>query len=259
VIAMGPDHALLAVITLDAHLLARHAALNGPLPDGRAWERVIGQLLWRPGLSSRQHAGLTTLFGVSSASRSGHELDGSARGWRGRVLVEAKSKRVGVNKADVAVFRMKVFDYYIGQLPLAAGEPWWQLIVSAGPVSDNIRRLCIQEGVILCDSVNLPIPLLLNIAAKPIADQFLDGVKLTELVRLGERACEPLRGRWKLEPNGTLNFDARCWGADEMDDLLWLQEELTDDVLTLYDTYRPGRLERRIERLIAQLQVAAYA
>ena len=84
---MDPSQTLLADITLDAHLLARHAAVNGPLPGGRAWERVIGQLLSRPGLSSRQHAGLTTLFGMPSASGCGHEIDGAARGWRGCVLL----------------------------------------------------------------------------------------------------------------------------------------------------------------------------
>jgi len=142
---------------------------------------------------------------------------------------------------------------------LASREPWWQLMVSAGPVADPIRRLCVQEGVILCDPVNLPIPVLLQIASKPISDQFLDGVKLAEIVRLGERACEPLQDRWQLQHNGTLNFCARRWGADDIDDLLWLQNELTGDVLDLYDTYRPGRLEKRMEQLTAQLQMSAYA
>jgi hypothetical protein len=44
-----------------------------------------------------------------------------------------------------------------------------------------------------------------------------------------------------------------------MDDLLWLQEELTGDVLDLYDTHRPGRLEARIAQLTARLRVAAFA
>jgi hypothetical protein len=56
-----------------------------------------------------------------------------------------------------------------------------------------------------------------------------------------------------------LNFCARRWGADDIDDLLWLQNELTGDVLDLYDTYRPGRLEKRMEQLTAQLQMSAYA
>ncbi len=256
---MAQDHSLFASITLDAHLLARHAAINGPLPDGRVWERVIGQLLCGPGLACRQDAGFTTLFGVNSASHCPHELDGAASGWRGRVILEAKSKNGGISKADVAVFRMKAFDYYFGQLPLAATEPWWQLMVSASAVPENVRRLCVQEGVILTDPVHLPIPVLLQIASKPIADQFLDEVKLAEIVRLAERACEPLRDRWRLEHNGSLNFRARRWRRSDMDDLLWLQEELSGDVMDLYDTFRPGRLEMRIERLTARLRVAAYA
>lgn len=256
---MADQHNLLARITMDASLLARHAAVSGPLPDGRAWERAVGQLLCRPGLESRQYAGLTTLFGARSASGCGHELDGSARGWRGWVIVEAKSKAEGINKADIAVFGMKTFDYYCAQLPLAASEPWWRIIISAGPVSDNHRRLCLQEGIILCDPIHLPIPMLLSIASKPAADQYIDEVKLAELVRLGEQACEPLCERWKLGDNGLLNFRAHRWRGTEMDDLLWLQEELTGDVLSLYDTYRPGRLETKIEQLTAGLRMAAYA
>jgi hypothetical protein len=42
------SHRLLAEITLDTYLVARHAAASGPLADGRAWERVVGQLLCRP-------------------------------------------------------------------------------------------------------------------------------------------------------------------------------------------------------------------
>ena len=256
---MTRDLDLLAAVTLDAHLLARHADHRRPLPDGRAWERTVGQLLCRPGLASRQYAGLTTLFGTGAASRCPHELDAVAAGWRGSVLVEAKSKGEGINKGDVAVFAMKTFDYYCGLLPAAADEPWWRLLVSAGPVADNLRRLCLQEGMILCDPRNLPIPMLVAVASKPIADQYLDEVKLAEIVRLAEPVCEPLRERWKLLPDGTLRFRPRRWTHDELDDLLWLQEELSDDVMDLYDVHRPGRLEARIEQLAARLRVSAYA
>jgi hypothetical protein len=253
------SHRLLAQITLDTYLLARHAAAIGPLPDGRAWERVVGQLLCRPGLECRQYAGLTTLFGMNSSSHCAHELDAAAKGWRGTVIIEAKSKTGGISKADVAVFGMKTFDYYRGQLPASASAPWWRLITSAGFVADNLRRLCLQEGILLCDPVHLPIPVLLHIASQPVADQFLDDVKLGEIIRLGERACESMHDRWKLEKVGTLSFHAHQWRRNEMDDLLWLQEDLTSDVLALYDTHRPGRLETRIEQLVARLHMAAYA
>jgi hypothetical protein len=253
------SHRLLAEIALATHLLARHTAARGPLLNGRAWERVVGQLLCRPGLESRQYAGITTLFGMNSSSHCAHELDAAVEGWRGTVIIEAKSKAAGISKADVAVFGMKTFDYYRGQLPAAAGAPWWRLITSAGFVADNLRRLCLQEGILLCDPVHLPIPVLLHIASQPVADQFLDDVKLVEFVRLGERACESMHDRWKLEWDGTLSFRAHQWRRNEMDDLLWLQEDLTSDVLVLYDTHRPGRLETRIEQLVARLHMAAYA
>ena len=41
---------LLAEITLDAFLAARYCVGDG-LPEGRAWERAVGTLLQRPGLS----------------------------------------------------------------------------------------------------------------------------------------------------------------------------------------------------------------
>lgn len=115
------------------------------------------------------------------------------------------------------------------------------------------------EGILLCDPVHLPIPVLLHIASQPVADQFLDDVKLGEIVRLGERACESLHDHWKLEKDGTLSFRAHQWRRNEMDDLLWLQEDLTSDVLALYDTHRPGRLETRIEQLVDWLRDLLHA
>jgi hypothetical protein len=257
---MFTEHGPLGRITLDAYLIARHSALNDLLPEGRAWERTVVQLLCGPGLDSRQPAGLTTLFGSKAASGCDHEIDGAARGWKGRVIVEAKSKANGINKADIALFGMKTFDHYRSQLPHSANEPWWRLMISATPVADPLRRLCAAEGIILCDPAYLPIPVLLQIAARPIADQFLDELKLSEIVRLGEPACEPMCKRWSLDQNGRLVLCARGYRSADMEDLLWLQEELTGDVLDLYDTYRPGRLERRIEQLMFRLELAhAYA
>jgi len=252
---MVTEHDPLGRITLDAYLIARHSALNKLLPDGRAWERAAVQLLSGPGLDSRQTAGLTTLFGSKGASGCEHEIDGAARGWKGRLIVEAKAKVSGINKADIALFGLKTFDHYRGQLPCSANEPWWRLMISATRVGDPLRRLCAAEGIILCDPAFLPIPLLLHIAGRPIADQFLDEMKLSEIVRLGEPACEPMCKRWRLDPDGQLVLGARGYRSPDIEDLLWLQEELTGDVLDLYDTYRPGRLERRIEQLMSRLEL----
>jgi hypothetical protein len=248
----------LASFALDAYLLARYTAGRTTLPGGHAWERTIAQLLCRPGLESRQYAGLTTLFGRHSASHCGHEIDGAARGWIGCLLLEAKSKTTGITKADIAVFGIKTFDYYVSQTLETTAVPWWRLIVSAGPVAPNLRRLCLHEGILLCDPRHMPLPTLLHVASKPNADQFLDELKLAELVRLAEPACEPLQERWRIQPNGAMMLRLHRWTNAEIDDLLWLQEELTGDVMDLYDTLHPGALERRIEQLISRLKMAQY-
>jgi hypothetical protein len=179
-------------------------------------------------------------------------------GWSGCLVFEAKSKATGVTKADIAVFGLKTFDYYVSQFPKAFTMPWWRLIISASSVSLNLRRLCLHEGILLRGPRQMPLPTLLHLASKPSANQFLDELKVTELVRLGERACEPLQERWKAQPNGTMTFSLRRWAATEIDDLLWLQERLSGDVMDLYDTHHPGKLERRIEQLTARLEIAKY-
>jgi hypothetical protein len=104
---------LLAEFTLDVWLAAKFAPqLEGVGPDGRTWERTVAGLLYRPGFSRRQGPGNHTLFGVLSASGVEHEIDGAADGWRGCVIVECKATDGGITKGDVALFHIKVMDFY---------------------------------------------------------------------------------------------------------------------------------------------------
>lgn len=245
---------LLAEITLDAYLLARYSSDDEILPDGRQWERTVADLLWRPGLHRRQGAGQTTLFGVASASGVPHELDASASGWAGCLLIECKSRGDGLGKADVSVFTDKTFDFYCASLPPAAEEQWWQLMVSAALVHQNIRRFCIHKGLILCEPERLPLPVLLRAAGRPVADQYLPEMQLQEVVRLGERGLLSMQERWKQTPSGELLYQPNLWSSDDIEDLLWLQDELSGDILDLYDQYRPGSLERRAGELCGRLR-----
>jgi hypothetical protein len=243
---------LLAEIALDAFLAARYCVADG-LPDGRAWERAAGSLLHRPGLTRRQYAGLTTLFERPSLSNSAHELDAAGSGWQGCVLFECKALSSGVTKGDVATFHLKTFDFYCGQLDTAADERWWRLLISAAPSRDTVRALCYQTGIILCDPQRFPLPVLLRAAAHPAGDEALPVVKLRELLRLGEMTCRPLQDQWRIVGD-ELRYRPTRWSRDAVADLLWLQDELSDDLFDAYDRFAPGRLEGRINRIMTSMR-----
>ena len=100
---------LLADFTLDVWLVAHFAPqLSGTAPAGRAWERTVAGLLYRPGFTRRQGPGNNSLFGSVSASGVRHEIDGAADGWRGSFIVECKATGGGISKADAALFHFKV-------------------------------------------------------------------------------------------------------------------------------------------------------
>lgn len=248
---------VLAEITLDAFLAARYCVGDG-LPEGRAWERAAGTLLHRPGLSRRQHAGLTTLFGSLSLSGCAHELDGVAAGWRGCLLLECKALTDGISKSDVATFHLKTFDFYCGQLDTAARDRWWRILVSASPTSEAIRALCFRLDIVLCDPQRFPLPVLLRAAAHPAGDEALPEVKLGELIRLGEAPCRPMQEHWRIV-DGEVRFRPRTWSRQDINDLLWLQDELSDDLFDAYDRFAPGRLERRIGDLSASIRARERA
>jgi len=104
---------LLAEFALDAWLVAKFSPqVGGAMLDGRAWERTVSGLLYRPGFTRRQGPGSLTLFGSQSASGVNHEIDGAAEGWRGTVIVESKAIAGGISKGDMALFHYKVRDFY---------------------------------------------------------------------------------------------------------------------------------------------------
>jgi hypothetical protein len=248
---------LLAEIALDAFLAARYCVGLG-LPEGREWERAVNTVLYRPGLSRHQHAGLTTLFGAGSLSGSAHELDAAASGWRGCFLCECKALSSGIAKSDVATFHLKTLDFYLARLDTAVDEEWWPLLVSASPASEAVRGLCVATGIVLCDPIRFPLPVLLNAAAHPAADDVLPAVKLSELLRLAEAACGPMQRRWRIV-DGEVRLRPSPWRRQDMLDLLWLQDELSGDLFDAYDRFAPGRIERRITSLCAQIAAAERA
>jgi hypothetical protein len=248
---------LLPKLTFDAWLLASHGVEDGRLPEGRAWERAVLAQLVRPGLSEYQTAGLTTLFGGRSASGCRHELDAAARGRAGLVIAECKAQGTGITKNDVAVFDVKTFDHYAAEMPQAADQAWWRLMVSASPVSDGVRRLCAMKGIIVIEPGRVPWPVLCWLASRPSADTRLAEPLLREALRLGPKACLTMQQRWKHDGTGGLRWDLTWWTPTDLDDLTYVQQELGNDWLDLLDHHAPGWLEARAEPLIGRLRAAA--
>lgn len=244
----------LAELTFEAWLLARAANDQpGSLVDGRIWERTVADFLRRPRFIRRQRAGESTLFGHPPASGVRHELDACASDWAGNVVIlECKSQRRGVTKAEAALFHEKTLDFYCAYPHNDRQEHWWRLIVSSVPVSDDaVRAFCIQLGLILCDPGRLPLPMIVKIASRPNADMHLREMLLQEVVRMGEPALQSMQDRWVYDPV-TRNIQFRpqvLKDAGEIRDLLFLQDELGQDIHDLYKNHRPSILENQMVRM----------
>jgi hypothetical protein len=253
---MPRDLELLAEFSLDSWLLARstHHTCTSPV-DGRAWERAIGDLLRRAPLPNRQRAGWTTLFGVQAASGVAHELDACAAGGGTLIVVECKSQTSGVAKADAALLHEKTLDFFCANPGHFCNQRWWRVVASSTPVSDSVRAFCLSLGLVLTEPNYLPLPVVLRIASRPGADMHLREALLQDAVRLGERALVPQQDKWRYDAQAEeIRFQPTTLSRNEIQDLLWLQEELGTDILDLYDLHRPGVLERRAEVLLRTLR-----
>jgi hypothetical protein len=250
---------LLAEFVFDVWLIARFAPrLGGVALEGRPWERVVAGLLHRPGFTRRQGPGTHTLFGALSASGVAHEIDAAANGWRGSVITECKATGGGITKADVAVFHFKVMDFYHRKIASTSKEKWWQIMCGTASATPAARVAAISLGVLICDPARLPLPTLVRAAGRPSADLHLPESLLQEIVRLGERALCPWQDRWPYDPSSDrISFQPHLWNDNDIRDLLWLEDELTGCILDLYETRRPGLLERQAMKLIWQVRKAA--
>jgi hypothetical protein len=245
----------------DAFLLARYGRPEEGRPDGRVWEHAVTRGMWMPEISRRQHAGTLGLFGCTGRSGANPELDGAGHGPGLGIWVEAKA-RAELDKSDVAVFAFKVLDLYRES---AACDPegtmrgaWWPVFVSSEPCGEAVHRCCLGMGVILCEPSVFPLPTLVRVAARPSADMHLDERLLGMAVDLGERLCRPMQARWPLDPARRqlcLSLDEP--GATAIGDALFVQRELTGDLLDFYDSHAPGELERRGLRAAERLGPAA--
>ena len=252
-----------AALATDAFLLARHCCPGHTSASGRAWERAVSELLWRPSFTRRQHPGVLGLFGRGSQSGARHEIDGVGQGPEVAAWIESKARRT-LGKSDVAVFHLKCFDLYraaaMEHPEQTASAGWWPLLVSSEPTSDSVRRICCDLGVVMCDPERLPLPALLFAASRPNADDYLSEIHLAELVRLAEVACVPMQHRWRLNTKRRevcLSLDHL--DSTEIDDLIFLQDELTEDFLDAFEVNSPDTLGQRASALVERFEASKLA
>ena len=106
----------------------------------------------------------------------------------------------------------------------------------------------------------LPLPALLFAASQPNADDYLSEVHLSELVRLAEAACVPMQQRWRLDIDArAVNLRLDDINSTDITDLLFLQDELTEDFLDAYEVHAPGVLDQRASTLVERFEAARLA
>src|SRR5204863_4947334 len=108
-------------------------------------------------------------------------------------------------------------------------QRWHPLLICAAPVGSSLRRLAAHRGVVLCDPERLALPVLYHHATHPAPAQALPEPLVSELVRLAPRALATLQERYRGDlREGVLRLDPDPYSRDELDDLLFIQDELTD-------------------------------
>ena len=245
---------------MDAFLLARHCSPGHTEASGRAWERAVSGLLWRPDFTRRQHAGVLGLFGRGSQSGARHEIDGAGQGFEIGAWIESKARNE-LSKSDVAVFNLKCFDLYraaaVEYPEETAKSRWWSLLVSSEPTGEAVRQIGCDLGVVVCDPQRLPLPALMFAASRPNADDYLSEPHLGELTRLAESACAPMQHRWRLDASGrAVSIRLDSMDSTEIADLLFLQDELTEDLLDAFELNAPELLDRRAVALVERFEAA---
>ena len=159
------------------------------------------------------------------------------------------------------MFQLKCFDLYrkaASEYPeQTAKARWWPLLVSSEPAGENVRRICCDLGVVICDPRRLPLPALLFAASRPNADGYLPEVLLGELVRLAEDVCGPMQQRWRLDISAkAVNLRLDNTDSTKITDLLFLQDELTEEFLDAYEIHAPEVLDQRASVLVERFEAA---
>jgi hypothetical protein len=254
---MQGSQELVAAFSEAAYLLARFhpPALTGTA-GGRAWERWAASTLGASGAWVLQGPGRLTLFGTRSASGLGHEIDGCGAQGSSTLILEAKAYGDrGPSKEDLMFFDRKTFDLYVARRRVGEQGPHYRVMASTQGIDPALRKYGFLYGIIAVEPDVLPLPMLLQMAGRPAARRFFQGGLLADFLRLGTAACGPLESRFVPDGPNHLRFDISMLPDQDLEDLLWLQQELSADVLELVDQERPGHFEGRADQLIYTLGI----
>jgi hypothetical protein len=254
---MQGSQEFVAAFSEAAYLLARFhpPALTGAA-GGRAWERWAASALGASGSWVRQGPGQLRLFGTRSASGLGHELDGCGARGSPTLILEAKAYGDdGPSKNDLMFFDRKTFDLYVARRRAGEQGPHYRVMASTQGMDPALRKYSFLYGIVMVEPDVMPLPMLLRVAGRPVACQFFQAGLLTDFLRMAPAACGPLESRFVPDGSNNLRFDMSMLPDQDLEDLLWLQRELTADVLELVDQERPGHFEGRADQLIHTLGI----
>lgn len=243
----NPSMRTLASICLDLWLLSQ-CPEDEHGPSGHDYQRAVAAAIARDGLRRVQHAGLHTLWAGRSASGTRHELDAATRGRSRGFLLEAKACEV--SKGDLAGFEQKVTDFYFARWRSLAMHQWWPIITTTVAAGEPVRRLAYHRALTVCDPKRLPLPVLYHHATHPASASQLPQPLCSELVRLAPNALQSLQERYAPDSeHGCLRLEPCPYTQVEIDDLLYVQDELSFEVIDRYDRLRPGALDMRADWL----------
>jgi hypothetical protein len=168
-------------------------------------------------------------------------------------MAEAKAHAAPISKTALCCFDRKTFDFYVARRRAEHSGPHYRVFVSTEKCSALLCQYGFLYGIVVIDPTRIPLPLLIRMAGRPSADAVFSDVVLSELVRLGEPACASLEGRYVPDGPRHLRFDLRSLDGRQLEDLLWLQESVTSDLLELVDAEAPGYFEREAEALFDRI------
>jgi hypothetical protein len=172
------------------------------------------------------------------------------------LILEAKAYGGrGPSKEDLMFFDRKTFDLYVARRRAGEQGPHYRVLASTQSMDPAVRKYCFLYGIIAVEPDVLPLPLLIRMSSRPAARRFFQRGLLPDFLRLGAAGCGPLESRFVPEGRNYLRFDISLLPEQDLEDLLWLQQELSANVLELVDQERPGHFEGRADDLIHHLGI----
>ena len=158
----GPNEPFVHLIR-DLHLLLRYFSLFQKGSDrGDELEAAVYACCEKQNWRLFNKAGHLSLFSGKTASGLSHEIDGGITHHTFNTCLEMKAHEGSLNKNEIMVFKQKMFDLYLANYGRTKFRNFKPVIVTPGPIRDELRKFCFIHRLILVERNTVPIPLLLN-------------------------------------------------------------------------------------------------